>query len=205
MNNSPYRIILFDVSGVLAEFKGSRALRHLALKEPDPERLARRRREGSHWVKQWESGQCSDLEFAEGFLAAWPLQITAQEFFEELHGWPRGLYPGVAQLLSQLRGRIRLAVLTNTNPLHWPIVRDRYGLGRLIPRQYVSYEIGLLKPDPRAYEHVIADLQMEPGEILFLDDRRENVDSARAIGIEARETKGIDAVRAELEAVGLLG
>jgi len=50
----------------------------------------------------------------------------------------------------------------------------------------VSGLIGSLKPEREIYEHCLQGLGVEPGEAVFLDDRPENVEAARALGIDAR-------------------
>ncbi len=48
-----------------------------------------------------------------------------------------------------------------------------------------SYELGFIKPEAPIYQHAIEGLGVEPAEALFLDDRPENVEGARAAGIHA--------------------
>jgi len=59
--------------------------------------------------------------------------------------------------------------------------------GFLDPFDHVtfSYEIGSAKPEPAIYRDAIGGLGLEPGEILFLDDRLENVEGARSAGMLA--------------------
>jgi putative hydrolase of the HAD superfamily len=59
--------------------------------------------------------------------------------------------------------------------------------GFLDPFQHVtfSYELGSVKPESAIYEDAIRGLGVAPGEALFLDDRPENVQGARAVGLLA--------------------
>ncbi|MFP8904063.1 HAD-IA family hydrolase [Streptomyces atacamensis] len=61
-----------------------------------------------------------------------------------------------------------------------------YGFGALVDRIVYSHEIGVLKPDPRAYEAVCAAMGARPGGCLFVDDAPENVEAAREFGMWAR-------------------
>ena len=201
---SPYEIILFDVGGVLVEFRGSPRLIELVDGEVTKEKIRAFRRVTGPWVRKLESGACSVEEFARGHLEDWPSDLTPEGLIEELESWPLNLYPGAIELLQSLQKRHTLGCLSNTNPIHWPLQRDGMGLGDYFSRQYVSYEIGALKPDSAVFEHVIEDLACEPERILFLDDREENVEAATAMGIEARRVKGIDETRAALESLNLL-
>ena len=202
--SSPFEIILFDVAGVLVEFKGSQRLLELADGEVTREKARAFQRVTMPWVRKLESGACSISEFARGHLEDWPSGLTPEGLIEELESWPLRLYPGAIELLDSLQGRHRLGCLSNTNPIHWPLQRDGMGLGGYFSRQYVSYEIGGVKPDTAVFEHVIEDLACDPGLILFLDDRAENVEAAVAAGMEARKVKAIDETRAALDALGLL-
>ena len=48
----------------------------------------------------------------------------------------------------------------------------------------MSYEVGLVKPDPAMFEHVVETLGVQPDSIVFLDDNEINVEQARAVGLE---------------------
>jgi 2-haloacid dehalogenase len=59
-------------------------------------------------------------------------------------------------------------------------------------------------PDPAIYALALARFGLAPGQALFVDDRQENVDGARAAGMAATLFTGEPALRAELERLGLL-
>jgi putative hydrolase of the HAD superfamily len=50
----------------------------------------------------------------------------------------------------------------------------------------LSFELGVVKPDRAIYEHAVRGLKVAPRDALFLDDRPENVEGARAAGLQAR-------------------
>ena len=66
-----------------------------------------------------------------------------------------------------------------------------------------SYQLGIAKPDPAIYRHTLEQLGTLPEETLFIDDKRENVEAARALGILSIEYSTVARLRAELIAVGL--
>lgn len=112
--------------------------------------------------------------------------------------------PHTARLVADLVRRHRLYMLSNTDPIHFEEVR-RSCAGWLshFSGLFLSFEQRLTKPDPAFFEAALAQLGLDPGRCLFLDDRAENVDAARAIGIQShRVARGLD--RAELVAWGLL-
>ena len=66
-----------------------------------------------------------------------------------------------------------------------------------------SNQFGIAKPDPAIYRHVLKQLGTRPEDTLFLDDKRVNIEAARAMGMEAIEFTTIDRLREELIAMGL--
>ncbi len=48
---------------------------------------------------------------------------------------------------------------------------------------FVSYELGLLKPDVEIYKQVLRLLRAKPEEVIFIDDKLKNVEAAKLIGI----------------------
>lgn len=96
-------------------------------------------------------------------------------------------FPPVAEaraVLERLRQQGVLCVLaTNQDTLREQHMRAHYD--GLLDRSYYSCAIGLAKPDPAFFAHVAEDLGVAPGQLLFLDDRAENVEGARAAGLQA--------------------
>lgn len=112
---------------------------------------------------------------------------------EELIDWVRGL-----------RGRCTLGILSNS----FVGARERetslYHFDELVERIVYSHEIGVGKPDPRAFEAACAALAVRPQDCLFVDDVAVNVEAARAAGMQAHlfedNARTITRIAAHLEA-----
>ncbi|SEO76390.1 putative hydrolase of the HAD superfamily [Actinacidiphila rubida] len=93
---------------------------------------------------------------------------------EELIGYVRGL-----------RGSCRLGILSNS----FVGAREReaslYHFDELVEQIVYSHEIGVEKPDPRAFDTTCARLAVRPENCLFIDDVAANVEAARAAGMQA--------------------
>ncbi|MDX3537875.1 HAD-IA family hydrolase [Streptomyces sp. MB09-01] len=121
------------------------------------------------------------------------------------------LTKGAAPLLKRLAYQgIRLACLSNDVSVWSVLLRRRFRLDETITTWVISGDIGVRKPDPKAYEALCRAVDTaDPGRVLFIDDRAANVAAARAVGLAAlrygaAETpEGTRAVRdmAELEEV----
>jgi putative hydrolase of the HAD superfamily len=93
--------------------------------------------------------------------------------------------PGAAELLLALRGRgLKTGVLSNTLPDIWPTLHAT-GLGELVDVALSSCALGIHKPAPAVFELAARELGAPPRAVLFLDDKQENVDAARQIGMRA--------------------
>ena len=58
-----------------------------------------------------------------------------------------------------------------------------------------------MKPDPRLFEHVVADLETQAADIVYFDDRADIVEAALAFGFDAHQVFSPEQIRAVLETV----
>ncbi|MER5439779.1 HAD-IA family hydrolase [Streptomyces sp. NPDC002790] len=114
-----------------------------------------------------------DASLGEAFMADfWAEYLGTSN--DELINYVRGL-----------RGTCRLGILSNS----FVGARERetalYHFDELVEQIVYSHEIGIEKPDSRAFETACADLAVRPENCLFIDDLAVNVDAARAAGMQA--------------------
>ena len=89
----------------------------------------------------------------------------------------------------------RLFLLSNTNELHIAKVKDKMGeknynrFKNCFEQFYLSHEIQLRKPNAEIYEFVLAQNNLKATETLFIDDTKENTDSAAGLGIKTWHLK----------------
>lgn len=93
-------------------------------------------------------------------------------------------------LLNSLRKDYRLIALSNTNIAHYHAINyklaEQYALSSmkdLFDETYLSFEVGLRKPDPNLFRHVIQTSNLNPNHCLFIDDLEENLKTAKSLGI----------------------
>ncbi|WP_422348233.1 HAD family hydrolase [Flagellimonas sp.] len=88
------------------------------------------------------------------------------------------------------QNQYRLFLLSNTNDLHIEFVRERLGKEKFDRFEaafevfYLSYEMGMRKPDAEIFEFVLQANNLIPEETLFVDDTKENTDTAASLGIQ---------------------
>lgn len=106
---------------------------------------------------------------------------------EILSAWTRiDVFPASFALVDEVRARgTRAHLATNQQQFR----RDAMlGLGYEdhFDRLFFSCDLGVAKPDPRYFERLLACLGKGPEGILFVDDRADNVEAARSVGLQAR-------------------
>lgn len=189
-------VVLFDLGGVLVELTGVQTMLELTGITHTDELW--RRWLTSPWVRRFESGGCSETEFAAGLVTDWDLPVSAADFLEAFRGWPVGPLAGAEELVRMARANVAVGCLSNTNALHWHDRFVSWPLLDLFEHRFASFEIGLLKPDAAVFEHVAARLGTPPERVLFIDDNAINVESAAAAGFRAAHAAGVEAARGHL-------
>ena len=114
--------------------------------------------------------------------ASWDEARVRELWVADFRSW-LSVNPGVIEVLSDLRsGDTRLALLSNAGPDYGSYFRHG-ALGVFFEACFVSGELGLLKPYPEIYRHVLDSLSVAPDKVVFIDNRADNVAGAEAIGI----------------------
>ena len=139
---------------------------------------------------------------ADDLGAAWDEARMHELWAADFRSW-LPINPAVIEILSDLRaGGTRLALLSNAGPDYGSYFRHG-PLGDFFEACYVSGELGLLKPQPEIFLHVLADLSITPDEAIFIDNRDANVAGAEALGITGHVFTTADALRSFLTSAAL--
>jgi putative hydrolase of the HAD superfamily len=93
-----------------------------------------------------------------------------------------------------------VVLLSNQLPLHAEVARKK-GWFSYFKKVFLSYELGYRKPDAKAYLAVLKTLGIKPEDIVFVDDKEENVKAAAALGIKVILYKGAARLKAELDKI----
>lgn len=194
--------VVFDLGGVLAGFPGVEAMVRLAGLADNDEMW--RRWLACEWVRRFERGHCDADEFAAGVVADWELAISPAEFLAEFGTWVINPYAEADALVEKTAQHCTVACLSNMNIEHWQRGVSKWSLIDRFDRAFLSFQIGMVKPDPEIYEHVVTALGTSADRVLFLDDNQINVDAARIAGLKAEVVRGVpEATAAVRAAIGV--
>jgi HAD superfamily hydrolase (TIGR01509 family) len=153
------------------------------------------------WV-EFELGKRTEREFLRDFFAD-RRDFDHRGFVETVRRSYRWL-PGMEALLEELHGS-GCAMHTFSNyPVWYQMIEEKLDVSRFARWSFVSCLIGLRKPDPAAYAHVLQELGVAASQCIFVDDRRSNCGAAKAAGIEAICFDGADSLRESLREAGVL-
>jgi putative hydrolase of the HAD superfamily len=103
-----------------------------------------------------------------------------------------------ASLLPNLRRRTKIGCLSNTHSIHWDQLLQSYPFMQNFDRRFASQILGFAKPGREIYEKAAEYLNAQPRQILFFDDKMENVETARRLGWSAHQYAGHEQLLADL-------
>jgi HAD superfamily hydrolase (TIGR01509 family) len=197
------RAVIFDWGGVLSPLDFLKQTPQWEARLGLPSGTLDRVLWGPEW-KLLEMGAISQEEYDHHLMRALglPDREAVQQFYREYYA-SDGLHPGVVAAVRSLRGRYRVALLTNAFPGHAESLQRRHGFD---PRTefdlYVnSAEVGLAKPDPAIYQLTLDRLGVRPEEAIFIDDHVRNTDAAHLLGIHTIVCADVETALADLSAL----
>ena len=195
-------LVLFDLGGVLIQPGGVAPLRALSGIDTDEALWARWL--GCPWVRRFEAGQCTAEEFAGGVVSDWELGIEPAAFLQEFSRWSWPPFPGALDLVDAVRATTPTGFLSNMNAFQWEANYEGIPLVEAFAFRFLSFELGLVKPDAAVFETVADRLPVSRQRVLFLDDNAVNVEAAVGAGFVARHVRGVQAARDALVDEGVL-
>jgi glucose-1-phosphatase len=185
------KLVLFDVGGVLIDLQSEQARRSLeseyGMATAAYEALTRctYEKEPFSITETATIGAAGSDEYIDAFRAACgcfvPVSVMKQNR-ESIIGHERA---AMIELVSILRETVRVAAFTNTIEMHWEMLqhRDRFSFPSIVEQTIASHLIGVAKPTKAAYQEVARRLEVDPSEVLFIDDSGINVSSAIEYGM----------------------
>ena len=137
--------------------------------------------------EDYERGTMFGRSYGEYFCMLNELSLD----FEE---WKKGWNSMFGEIIEPSRKTIKLmqqagvtvVSLSNTNATHVESWKDRYDeLIESFDHLYFSNEIGMRKPEPRVFEHVLSSHDAGASQAIYFDDKQENIRIAERLGIES--------------------
>jgi glucose-1-phosphatase len=185
MNPSQIRHLLLDFGGVLFEIDFDRMQRRMADMRPDGNKIDYAKESQHEAFTLLETGRIDGPEFATQLKAAYDLSGSIEEIIDTWNYLLVGVYPGREQLVARLAQSYDIALLSNTNSVHFDAFSGP-SAGVFAPMQHIflSYEMGMRKPNDDIYLAALETMGWQAAETLFVDDSRPNIETAQRLGIQ---------------------
>jgi glucose-1-phosphatase len=201
----PPKAVIFDIGRVIVRLEPERALEPLT-------GLAGSGTSGAHlWTAVQRDPRWNDWQ--EGRMSAqeWHEHLTRQlripmEFDQFCAAWNRTLHPETIlsdALFARLATQCKLAVLSNTDPLHSAVLDETFSFLHFFPVRIYSCRVGASKPSPAIYQAALDALGTAVGESLYIDDIPEFVAAAQKLGMDAVQFENPSQLASELMRRGL--
>lgn len=189
------RAVAFDVMDTLVVDQYRNAL--LAATGLTFQELVKRRPEGVY--ASFECGLLTEDEYWQRFRDA-GIPCDADAFHHVRREGTRWI-DGMDTLLDDLAGKV-LRITASNYPV-WIEELSRGILATRLDRVIASYQLGVRKPDPNFYTKLLGVADLAPEQVLFIDDREENVASAQKLGIASHQFVDADTLRTWLFEQGI--
>ena len=197
-------IAVFDLGKVLVDFDFSIAGRRIASQSRKTSEEVQVLIEQSRFIIDYESGRLTRGEFYERVREATGFAGRLDEFgalFADIFT----AIPEMIELHAGLRRRgIPTWIFSNTNDLAIAHIRKNFPFFANFDGYIFSYEVGAMKPDGKIYEALEKVTGRHGADILYLDDRPENVAGGAARGWLAVLHEAPGKTRAAVEKFKLL-
>ena len=175
--------IIFDFGDIFLNLEKEaqvEAFKKLGLSGPNEELIAQN--------DLFEKGKLTEIEFLESFKKFIPNASISE--IKEAWNTVIGDFPLYRlEFLQLLSYKYKLFLLTNTDEIHIDHFEQNVGISffsdfyQCFEKVYFSYEMGMRKPDAEIYHALIRQHELSPKRTLFVDDKKDNTDAAKALGL----------------------
>ena len=155
----------------------------------------------------YDEGKLTGLEFWQRLARDAGLQLSEIEIWA-LNDWDARMWtienPAMLAWQQQVKQRgLRTAILSNMGDNVHARMQRVFGWLDGFDVLVWSYELGVAKPNESIYWHTLKKLGLRPEEVLFLDDKRPNIEAAQKLGIQTHLFTTAERLREDLIARGL--
>jgi putative hydrolase of the HAD superfamily len=197
-----YKAIIFDLGKVLVQFDFERWFQALQGVCPYDAAQIRQRIAATGLVERFETGLIEPADFVAQLSRLLALEIDYAAFSKLWSSiFTDPLIPEA--MLEGLAARYRLLLLSNTNAIHFEMIREHYPMLRHFHELILSYEVHAMKPRREIFQAALDRCGCLPQECFYTDDIAAYVEAARRLGIDAVQFESFAQLERELKARGI--
>ena len=180
-------LIIFDLGRVLVDFDFHKVVRRLKRHSPLTEKQIYQFFMHTPLWDTFERGQTEPKDFFQHLTKELRLNNLSFQDFTPL--WNRIFTEkhDTVSILRRLRGRYRIALLSNVNVMHWSHILETHDFMGWFDHPIASCAIGQRKPELDIYRTTLYMTGVKPAQAIFIDDMENNVLAARSVGIRSHQ------------------
>jgi glucose-1-phosphatase len=201
--STKFRAIIFDIGRVLIRVDVSRAMMGLASGLAlNPQEVWSAIEKDPRWM-DWQEGRISPQDWHLHLSKRLGGSLSFEQFTEV---WNRALVPKPIQseaFLERLSKNHRLALLSNTDPIHMSYAEKHFSFFRFFPIRIYSFHLGASKPDPIIYREALRACKVCAEEAVYIDDVAAYVHAAQRLGMAGIIYQLPELLEKELNALGV--
>jgi glucose-1-phosphatase len=203
MADANFRAIIFDIGRVLIRVNVSRAMDGLASGVSlTPQEVWSAIENDPHWM-DWQEGRISPRDWHLNLNKRLGSSLTFEQFVEI---WNRALDPNpihADSFLESLSKNYRMALLSNTDPLHMAHAEECFTFFRLFPNRIYSYRVGASKPDSLIYREALKACRVRAEEAIYIDDVPAYAEAANRLGMTGVVFQSPEQLQSDLRNLGV--
>lgn len=196
-------VIVFDLGGVIVNVNFKSPLGILFDNSGTPGNTIKDNSNISKLMRQYDRGEINAEDFHVKIIEHLGIELSFDEFKRASNEAIEKGDDGIDDIVRTLSTNYQLAILSNTNPVHYEHIKENYPIIGLFGHISVSYETGAIKPAVEAYEKLLLATSKLPSQHLFIDDRIENINAAGEIGMDGIHYRSIKGLKTELMERGI--
>lgn len=198
------RNIVFDIGGVLADFRLKEFLAGKGFDMPMMKRLLKASVMSPYWEK-FERGELTEEETLKGFASIDPeIEPELERAFSSVEGMLTSRDYSIPFINSLKANGYRVFYLSNYSKKAYDECGESLGFMPYMDGGLVSFRVGRTKPDPEMYRLFLEEYGLRAEECVFIDDTAKNVDVAKQMGFEGIVFTEYEDLIPELERLGVI-
>lgn len=186
-----FKAVIFDFGNVIINIDVPLIYQKFAQFTSKPAEYIEKKIIEDQIFRRYETGQFTDEEFREVIRQTVGFPLSDHEVDTAWNALLLDIPKDRIELIKKIRQKYPVFLLSNTNNIHIEAsneylkkAHDIEHLNILFDKTYLSYEMGLWKPDTAIYHEVLKLNNLKPNEVIFFDDNHHNIESAKSIGMQ---------------------
>lgn len=199
---SHIKSILFDLGNVLAYIDFDAFWRSLGYYQP--KEIAPFKDGYNVWTFRYETGNISTDEYLKRLQSVFNNRFTLAQLKHAFGSIILDPVDGMKEIVKKVSQTHRTALVSNTNEIHYTMSRAKFDVLKMLPKHYLSFRLHVMKPAKEFYTAIIKDEGIIASEILFIDDKIENIEGALLVGMKAIKFENVSQIEMALKTFTLI-